>query len=336
MTLADAHGDVLCGLQVVETAIAVTSNIVGEKLEVSKDMDTYVRKLPLGPFLHIPALPLTFLFIIIPLWTIPLATVTGNTLILKPSERDPGAAKITAELCAHAGLPEGIVNAVHGTAPVVNRICDHGAIKAVSFVGGRLSRKTYTRGEATKKSKRAQANLSVKNYAIIPDANKNLALNSIIGAAFGAAGQKCMEVSVAVLVGAAQSWLPELVKRASKLNWPLISPASKARVTGLIAPCADEGGRIHLDGRNIQVPGYSAGNFVGPTVLEGTVGMRCYREEIFGPVLTVTTSDTLDDALDIINENKYGNARKFESGVHVGQVNINVLIPVALPSLRKQ
>jgi malonate-semialdehyde dehydrogenase (acetylating)/methylmalonate-semialdehyde dehydrogenase len=187
----------------------------------------------------------------------------------------------------------------------------------------------------------------------MPDANRNLALNSIIGAAFGAAGQRCMAVSVAVLVGAAQSWLPELVERASKLNvnggfekgadlGPLISPASKARVTGLIASCADEGGQIHLDGRNVQVPGYPAGNFVGPTVLEGTVGMRCYREEIFGPVLTVITSDTLDDALDIINENKYGNgaviftqsgatARKFESGVNVGQVGINVPIPVPLP-----
>ncbi|KAG1802445.1 methylmalonate semialdehyde dehydrogenase, partial [Suillus variegatus] len=137
----DAHGDVLCGLQVVETAIAVTSNIVGEKLEVSKDMDTDVRKLPLGVcarfVLKCPP--------IIPLWTIPLATITGNTLILKASKQDPGAGKITAELCAHAGLPEGIVNVVHGTTPVVNRICDHGAIKAVSFVGGRLSRKTYIR-----------------------------------------------------------------------------------------------------------------------------------------------------------------------------------------------
>ncbi|KAG0696027.1 Aldehyde/histidinol dehydrogenase [Suillus ampliporus] len=349
-TLADAHGDVLRGLQVVESAIGITSNIVGEKLEVSKDMDTEVRKLPLGvcasiaPF-NFPAM--------IPLWTIPLATVTGNTLILKPSERDPGAAMIIAELCARAGLPEGVVNVVHGTVPVVNRICDDEAIKAVSFVGGdRAGRHIYER--ATKNGKRVQANLGAKNHAVImPDSNKNLALNSILGAAFGAAGQRCMAVSVAVLVGTAQSWLPELVERASKLNvnggfekgadlGPLISPASKARVTDLISSCAEEGGRIHLDGRNVQVPGYPAGNFVGPTVLEGTVGMRCYREEIFGPVLTVITSDTLDDALSIINENRYGNgaviftqsgatARKFESEVNVGQVGINVPIPVPLP-----
>jgi len=289
----------------------------------------------------------------IPLWTIPLATVTGNTLILKPSERDPGAAMIIAELCARAGLPEGVVNVVHGTAPVVNRICDDEAIKAVSFVGGdRAGRHIYER--ATRNGKRVQANLGAKNHAVImPDANKNLALNSIIGAAFGAAGQRCMAVSVVVLVGTAQSWLPELAERASKLKvnggfekgadlGPLISPASKTRVTGLISSCADEGGRIHLDGRNIQVPGYTAGNFVGPTILEGTVDMRCYREEIFGPVLTVLTSDTLDDALSIINENKYGNgaviftqsgatARKFESEVNVGQVGINVPIPVPLP-----
>ncbi|KAF8846237.1 Methylmalonate-semialdehyde dehydrogenase [Paxillus ammoniavirescens] len=349
-TLADAHGDVLRGLQVVETAIGITSTLLGEKIEVSKDMDTEVRKVPLGvcasiaPF-NFPAM--------IPLWTIPMAAVTGNTLILKPSERDPGAAMIIAELCERAGLPAGVVNVVHGTVPTVNAICDHTAIKAISFVGGdRAGRHIYERG--TKNGKRVQANMGAKNHAVLmPDANKNFALNSIIGAAFGAAGQRCMAVSVVVLVGTAQSWLPELVERAKKLQvnggfesgadlGPLISPAAKKRVEGLIASAEEEGGRIHLDGRGISVPGYPNGNFVGPTIVEATTTMRCYREEIFGPALTVISADTLDDALDIINANSYGNgaviftqsgatARRFETEVNVGQVGINVPIPVPLP-----
>ncbi|KAH7912593.1 Aldehyde/histidinol dehydrogenase [Hygrophoropsis aurantiaca] len=349
-TLADAHGDVLRGLQVVETAVGITSTLLGDKLEVSKDMDTEVRKIPLGvcasiaPF-NFPAM--------IPLWTIPMAAVTGNTLILKPSERDPGAAMIIAELCERAGLPAGVVNIVHGTVPTVNAICDNPAIRAISFVGGdRAGKHIYERG--TKNGKRVQANLGAKNHAVLmPDANKNLALNSIIGAAFGAAGQRCMAVSVAVLVGDAQSWLPELVERAAKLNvnggfekgadlGPLISSAAKQRVTGLIASAEEEGGKIHLDGRGIKVPNYPNGNFVGPTVLEASTTMRCYREEIFGPVLTVISADTLDEALDIINKNRYGNgaviftqsgatARKFEHDVNVGQIGINVPIPVPLP-----
>jgi malonate-semialdehyde dehydrogenase (acetylating)/methylmalonate-semialdehyde dehydrogenase len=349
-TFADAHGDVLRGLQVVESAISATTSLMGEKLEVSKDMDTEVRRLPLGvcasiaPF-NFPAM--------IPLWTIPLATVTGNTLILKPSERDPGAAMIIAELCQRAGLPAGVLNVVHGSVPTVNAICDHPAIKAISFVGGdRAGKHIYERG--TSNGKRVQANLGAKNHAVVmPDANKNQALNSIIGAAFGAAGQRCMALSVALLVGEAQEWLPEIIERAQKLKvnggfeegadlGPLISPAAKERVTGLIASAEEQGGTIHLDGRGISVEGYPDGNFVGPTVIEASTEMRCYLEEIFGPVLIVIKADTLDAAIDIINKNKYGNgtaiftksgptARKFETHVNVGQIGVNVPIPVPLP-----
>jgi len=196
--------------------------------------------------------------------------------------------------------------------------------------------------------------MGAKNHAVImPDANKNLALNSIVGAAFGAAGQRCMAISVAVLVGSTQAWLSELIERAQKLSvnggfekdadlGPLISPAAKTRVSGLIASAEEQGGKIHLDGRGYQVPGYPEGNFVGPTIIEADTTMRCYQEEIFGPVLLVIPADTLDDALEIINSNKYGNgtaiftqsgptARKFESQVNVGQVGINVPIPVPLP-----
>ncbi|KAI0652283.1 methylmalonate-semialdehyde dehydrogenase [Trametes meyenii] len=349
-TYPDAQGDLLRGLQVVETATGIPTALLGQTIEVSKDMDTSTRRLPLGvcasiaPF-NFPAM--------IPLWTIPTALATGNTLVLKPSERDPGAAMIIAELCQRAGLPEGVLNVVHGTVPTVNAICDHPDIKAISFVGGdRAGKHIYERGRAT--GKRVQANLGAKNHAVLmPDANKNHALNSIIGAAFGAAGQRCMAISVAVLVGNSQSWIPELVERAKKLKvsqgfeqgadlGPVISPAAKQRITGLIASAEEEGGTIVLDGRGYQVPGYPDGNWVGPTVIEATATMRCYREEIFGPVLVMIKADTLDDALAIINKNKYGNgtaiftqsgatARKFEREVEVGQVGINVPIPVPLP-----
>ncbi|KAG9047786.1 hypothetical protein FS837_001494 [Tulasnella sp. UAMH 9824] len=349
-TYNDAQGDVLRGLQVVETACGIAGNMTGDKLEVSKDMDTYTRRVPLGvcasvaPF-NFPAM--------IPLWTIPLATCTGNTLVLKPSERDPGAAMIIAELCQRAGMPPGVLNVVHGTVGTVNNICDHPSIRAISFVGGdKAGKHIYERG--TQNGKRVQANLGAKNHALImPDCNKNLALNSIIGAAFGAAGQRCMAISVAVMVGTTKSWIPEIVERAKALKvnggfeqgadlGPLISPAAKQRVEGLIQSVADEGGKIHLDGRGIVVPGYEKGNFVGPTIVEAVTTMRAYKEEIFGPVLVLIEADTLDDAISIVNANKYGNgaaiftqsgatARKFESEVNVGQIGVNVPIPVPLP-----
>ncbi|KDQ16280.1 hypothetical protein BOTBODRAFT_30986 [Botryobasidium botryosum FD-172 SS1] len=349
-TFNDAHGDVLRGLQVIETACAASSTLLGDKLEVSKGMDTETRRVPLGvcasiaPF-NFPAM--------IPLWTMGLAAVTGNTLIVKPSERDPGAAMILAELAQRAGLPAGVFNVVHGTVPTVNAICDHPSIKAISFVGGdKAGKHIYERG--TKNGKRVQANLGAKNHGVImPDANKNLALNSLIGAAFGAAGQRCMALSVAVFVGSTREWIPELVERAKQLKvsggfeegtdlGPLISPFAKERVVKIISSVEEEGGKILLDGRKINVPGYENGNFVGPTVVEATTKMRCYTEEIFGPVLTCITADTLDEALEIINANKYGNgtsiftqsgatARKFENQVEVGQIGINIPIPVPLP-----
>ncbi|KIM47863.1 hypothetical protein M413DRAFT_61305 [Hebeloma cylindrosporum] len=353
-TLADAHGDLLRGLQVVETAAGITSTLMGEKLEVSKDMDTEIRKVPLGVFASIA--PFNFPAMI-PLWTIPLAAVTGNTLILKPSERDPGAAMMIAELCQRAGLPPGVLNVVHGGVPTVNAICDHPAIKGISFVGGdRAGKHIYDRG--TQNGKRVQAtcrNMGAKNHAILmPDANKNLAINSIVGAAFGAAGQRCMAISVAVIVGDLDAWLPGLVERAQALKvnggfepqtdvGPLISPGAKDRVTGLIASAEADGGKIILDGRNIKVPeSYPYGNFVGPTIILGNTSMKSYQTEIFGPVLVVLQAESLDDAIEIINKNRYGNgaaiftqsgatARRFETEVNVGQLGINVPIPVPLP-----
>jgi malonate-semialdehyde dehydrogenase (acetylating) / methylmalonate-semialdehyde dehydrogenase len=269
-TFADAKGDVLRGLQVCETACGITTQLTGEVIEVAKDMETRSYREPLGvvaaicPF-NFPAM--------IPLWSVPLATVTGNCLILKPSERDPGAAMIIAELCKEAGFPEGVVNVVHGAARTVDFILDEPAIKAISFVGSnRAGEYIFTRGSAN--GKRVQANLGAKNHAaVLPDCNKNHALNSIAGAAFGAAGQRCMALSTLVLVGETKEWMPELAERAKNLTMnggfekdadlgPLISPQSKKRVEDLITSAEEEGATILLDGRGQKPAKYPNGNWV--------------------------------------------------------------------------
>jgi malonate-semialdehyde dehydrogenase (acetylating)/methylmalonate-semialdehyde dehydrogenase len=269
-TLADARGDVLRGLQVCETACGITTQLTGEVIEVAKDMETRSYREPLGvvaaicPF-NFPAM--------IPLWSVPLATVTGNCLILKPSERDPGATMIIAELCKEAGFPDGVVNIVHGAAKTVDYIIDEPAIKGISFVGSnRAGEYIYTRASAN--GKRCQANLGAKNHAaVLPDCNKNHALNAIAGAAFGAAGQRCMALSTLVMVGETKDWLPELAERAKALTMnggfeegadlgPLISPESKKRVEDLIQSAEDEGATILLDGRGQKPEKYPNGNWV--------------------------------------------------------------------------
>lgn len=210
----------------------------------------------------------------IPLWSIPVATITGNTLILKPSERDPGAAMILAELAREAGYPDGVINIVHGSAKTVDFIIDEPAIKAISFVGSnKAGEYIFARGSA--KGKRVQANLGAKNHAaVLPDANKNQALNSIAGAAFGAAGQRCMALSALVMVGETKDWLPEVAERAKKLNvnggfeegadlGPLISPQARERIESIITSAEEEGATILLDGRGYKPEKYPNGNWVG-------------------------------------------------------------------------
>ncbi|KAL2416495.1 Methylmalonate-semialdehyde dehydrogenase [acylating], mitochondrial [Exophiala dermatitidis] len=350
-TFADAKGDVLRGLQVCETACGITTQITGEVIEVARDMETRSYREPLGvvaaicPF-NFPAM--------IPLWSVPLATVTGNTLILKPSERDPGAAMIIAELCKEAGFPDGVINVVHGAAKTVDFIIDEPAIKAISFVGSnRAGEYIYTRGSA--QGKRVQANLGAKNHAaVLPDCNKNHALNAIAGAAFGAAGQRCMALSTLVMIGETKEWLPELAERAKNLRMdggfeegadlgPLISPQSKKRVEDLIQSAEDEGATILLDGRGKTPPKYPNGNFIAPTIITNVKPhMKCYTEEIFGPVLVCLNVDTTEEAIDLINSNPYGNgaaiftrsgptASLFQKNLEAGQIGINVPIPVPLP-----
>ena len=290
----------------------------------------------------------------IPLWCIPIATVTGNTLILKPSERDPGAAMILAELVAKAGFPPGVVNIIHGAHRAVNFILDEPAIKAVSFVGGnKAGEYIFSRGSAN--GKRVQANLGAKNHAaVLPDANKNHFINSVVGAAFGAAGQRCMALSTLVCVGETKEWIAEIAESAKALSvnggfeegadlGPVISPQNKARIEDLIASAEKEGATILLDGRGFKPAKYPNGNWVGPTIITNvTTDMRCYKEEIFGPVLVCLNVDSLDDAVELINKNEYGNgtavftssgptAETFRRSIEAGQVGINVPIPVPLP-----
>nr|KAJ3404048.1 hypothetical protein HK105_003968 [Polyrhizophydium stewartii] len=350
-TFPDAKGDVLRGLQVVEAACGIPTSLLGEKLAVARDMDTYTIREPLGvtagiaPF-NFPAM--------IPLWMFPLSIACGNTMVLKPSERDPGATMILAKLAEEAGVPKGVLNVVQGGVDTVNYMCDEPAIKAISFVGSDHAGKyIYERG--TKNGKRVQANLGAKNHGVImPDANKNHTLNQLVGAAFGAAGQRCMALSTVVFVGESKEWLPELVERSRKLVvtsgfdkdadlGPMITPQALKRAEDLIQSGIDEGAEVILDGRGHKPKGFENGNFLAPTIISGVkTHMRCYQEEIFGPVLVCLFVDTLDEAIELINNNRYGNgtaiftnsgsvARKFQEEIDVGQVGINVPIPVPLP-----
>ncbi|XP_069116535.1 probable methylmalonate-semialdehyde/malonate-semialdehyde dehydrogenase [acylating], mitochondrial [Argopecten irradians] len=351
-TLIDAEGDVLRGLQVVEHCCSIPSLQLGETLSgIAKDMDTMTYRMPLGvvagitPF-NFPAM--------IPLWMFPMALTCGNTVVMKPSERDPGACMMLVEMAKEAGVPDGVVNVIHGRHDSVNFICDHPDIRAISFVGSdQAGSHIYERG--SKNGKRVQSNMGAKNHGVIlPDANKENTLNQLVGAAFGAAGQRCMALSTAIFVGEAKEWIPEFIEKAKKLQvnaghepnadlGPLISPAAKQRVLDLVQSGVDEGADILLDGRDCLVKGYEKGNFVGPTLLHNVKpDMTCYKEEIFGPVLVSMEVDTLDDAIDCINNNPYGNgtaifttngaaARKFTMETDVGQVGVNVPIPVPLP-----
>ncbi|HHQ4508154.1 TPA: CoA-acylating methylmalonate-semialdehyde dehydrogenase [Aeromonas hydrophila] len=350
--LADAKGDVWRGIEVVEQACAIASQTLGETMgNVARRVDGHSWVQPLGVCLGIT--PFNFPAMI-PLWMFPLAVACGNGFVLKPSEQDPLTPMRLAELFAEAGAPKGILSVVHGSAEQVDALLAHPDIKAVSFVGSaRVGGHVYR--STTSQLKRAQCFVGAKNHMVImPDANKAQVLSNLVGAGVGAAGQRCMAISVAVFVGSAREWIPELAAEFAKVKpgvWhdpeaaygPLISPEAKVRVEGLIETGIAEGAECLLDGRFCDVPGYPVGNWVGPTLFRGvTPEMRIYQEEIFGPVLACLEVASLDEALALINDNPYGNgtsiftgcgaaARKFRHEVAVGQVGINVPIPVPLP-----
>ena len=351
-TIADAEGDIFRGLEVVEHACSIGTLQMGEFAEnVAGGVDTYTLRQPIGvcagitPF-NFPAM--------IPLWMFPMAIACGNTFVLKPSEQDPLSTMLLVELAIEAGVPAGVLNVVHGGKDVVDALCTHKDIKAVSFVGS-TAVGTHVYDLAGRHGKRVQSMMGAKNHAVVlPDANREQTLNALVGAGFGAAGQRCMATSVVVMVGAAKQWLPELKALAQKLKvnagsepgtdvGPVISKWAKARILELIESGVQEGAKLELDGRDISVPGFEQGNFVGPTLFSGvTTRMRIYTEEIFGPVLVVLEVDTLDQAIALVNANPFGNgtglftqsgaaARKFQSEIDVGQVGINIPIPVPVP-----
>ncbi|WLG95192.1 CoA-acylating methylmalonate-semialdehyde dehydrogenase [Pseudomonas sp. FP198] len=351
-TIADAEGDIFRGLEVVEHACSIGTLQMGEFAEnVAGGVDTYTLRQPIGvcagitPF-NFPAM--------IPLWMFPMAIACGNTFVLKPSEQDPLSTMLLVELAIEAGVPPGVLNVVHGGKDVVDALCTHKDIKAVSFVGS-TAVGAHVYDLAGRHGKRVQSMMGAKNHAVVlPDANREQTLNALVGAGFGAAGQRCMATSVVVMVGAARQWLPELKALAQKLKvnagsepgtdvGPVISKRAKARILELIESGVQQGAKLELDGRDISVPGFEQGNFVGPTLFSGvTTDMRIYTEEIFGPVLVVLEVDTLDQAIALVNANPFGNgtglftqsgaaARKFQSEIDVGQVGINIPIPVPVP-----
>ncbi|MCD5985111.1 CoA-acylating methylmalonate-semialdehyde dehydrogenase [Pseudomonas sp. CDFA 610] len=351
-TLADAEGDIFRGLEVVEHACSVGTLQMGEFAEnVASGVDTYTLRQPIGvcagitPF-NFPAM--------IPLWMFPMAIACGNTFVLKPSEQDPLSTMLLVELAVEAGIPAGVLNVVHGGKEVVDAICTHQDIKAISFVGS-TAVGTHVYDLAGQHGKRVQAMMGAKNHAVVlPDANREQTLNALVGAGFGAAGQRCMATSVVVLVGASRQWLPDLKALAQKLKvnaghepgtdiGPVISRRARQRIVDLIESGVREGATLELDGRDISVPGYEGGNFVGPTLFSGvTTDMQIYTQEIFGPVLVVIEVNTLDDAIALVNANPFGNgtglftqsgaaARKFQNEIDVGQVGINIPIPVPVP-----
>ncbi|KFZ29571.1 methylmalonate-semialdehyde dehydrogenase [Pseudidiomarina atlantica] len=351
-TFDDAKGDVWRGIEVVEHAANIPSLLMGETVEnVARGIDSYSYTQPLGvcagitPF-NFPAM--------IPLWMFPLAIACGNTFILKPSEQDPLTPTRLVELFEQAGAPKGVLQVLHGGKEQVDFILDEPAIRAISFVGSvPVGQYIYRRG--TENMKRVQAFAGAKNHCVImPDANKSQVISNLVGASVGAAGQRCMAISVAVFVGAAQEWIPEVAAELAKVRpgaWdnkdaaygPLISPQAKQRVENFIEQGVKEGAELLVDGRNCQVEGFPNGNWVGPTMFSGvTTDMEIYKNEIFGPVLCATGTDTLEDAIALVNANPYGNgtsiftasgaaARKYQHEVEVGQVGINIPIPVPLP-----
>jgi malonate-semialdehyde dehydrogenase (acetylating)/methylmalonate-semialdehyde dehydrogenase len=351
-TFEDAKGDVWRGIEVAEHACNVASLLMGETMEnVARNIDTYSYTQPLGvcagitPF-NFPAM--------IPLWMFPLSIACGNTFILKPSEQDPMTPQRLVELFVEAGAPKGVLQLVHGDKTAVDILLRDPAIKAISFVGS-VNVGQYIYKTGTDNLKRVQAFAGAKNHCVImPDASKQHVINNLVGASVGAAGQRCMAISVAIFVGAAKEWIPELKEALAKVRpglWnddnaaygPVISPAAKERVLKLIAQGKEEGADCLLDGSDFTVEGYESGNWIGPTMFDKvTTDMSIYKEEIFGPVLCCMETDSLDEAIALVNSSPYGNgtsiftasgaaARKYQHEIEVGQVGINVPIPVPLP-----
>ncbi|MGY4749089.1 CoA-acylating methylmalonate-semialdehyde dehydrogenase [Pannonibacter sp. Q-1] len=347
----DALGEVARGIEVVEFACGIPHLLKGDfARNVGPAIDSYCDRQPLGvvagitPF-NFPAM--------VPLWMYPISVACGNTFILKPSERDPSAVMVVYELFREAGFPEGVLNVVHGGKEAVDVLLTHPDVKAVSFVGSTpIAEYVYATGTAH--GKRVQALGGAKNHMIImPDADMDQAADALMGAGYGSAGERCMAISVAVPIGekTADALIERLVPRVQALKigpatdkdaemGPVITEAHKRKVLGYIDQGVKEGAELLVDGRGFSLQGYENGYFVGGTLFDRvTPDMTIYKEEIFGPVLSVVRAKGYDEALDLINTHEYGNgtaiftrdgdaARAFADRIEVGMVGINVPIPV--------
>src|SRR3569832_898772 len=349
--LADSRGDVQRGLEVIEYACGIPQALKGEYTQgAGPGIDVYSMRQPLGigagitPF-NFPAM--------IPMWMFGMAIACGNAFVLKPSERDPSVPNRLAELMKEAGLPDGILNVVHGDKEMVDAILDHPDIGAISFVGSSdIAQYIYARGTAN--GKRVQAFGGAKNHGIVmPDADLDQVVNDLAGAAFGSAGERCMALPVVVPVGdktadaLRERLIPAIealrvgVSTAAEAHYgPVVTAAHKAKIENWIQTGVDEGAELVVDGRGFQLQGHEEGFFIGPSLFDRvTPDMQSYKEEIFGPVLQMVRAKDFEEALRLPSEHQYGNgvaiftrnghaAREFAARVNVGMVGINVPIPV--------
>ena len=348
----DAQGEVTRGIDIVEFACGVPQLLKGDFTDqVSTGIDNWTLRQPLGVVAGIT--PFNFPCMV-PMWMYPVAIACGNTFILKPSERDPSASILMAELFTQAGLPPGVFNVVQGDKVAVDALLTHPDVKALSFVGSTpIAQYIYETG--AHHGKRVQALGGAKNHMVVmPDADIDQAVDALIGAAYGSAGERCMAISVAVLVGdVADKIIPKLAERAKTLKvkngmeldaemGPIVTRQALERIEGYIATGVQEGAKLVVDGRGLKVPGHEQGFFTGGTLFDHvTPEMRIYKEEIFGPVLSCVRVHDLKESVELINAHEFGNgvacftsdgnvAREFSRRIQVGMVGINVPIPVPM------
>ena len=347
--LSDALGEVTRGQEVVEFACGIPYLLKGGYSEgVSTEVDVYSIRQPLGvvaiisPF-NFPAM--------VPMWFFPIAIAAGNTVVVKQSEKDPSAINLIAQMWKEAGLPDGVFNVVHGDKVAVDRLIEHPDVKSISFVGSTpIARYIYEKGTA--QGKRIQALGGAKNHMLVlPDADLDLAADAAVNAGFGSAGERCMAISVLVAVEPiADQIIQKISERMSKLNTgdgtrgadmgPLVTRVHRDKVASYIETGVAQGAKLVVDGRNPKVNGESNGFWLGPTLFDGVdSSMSIYKEEIFGPVLSVVRVKTYNEGVSLINAHPYGNgtaiftndggaARKFQNEIQVGMIGINVPIPV--------
>lgn len=350
--LSDAIGEVSRGIDIIEFACGIPQLLKGDYTDqVSTGMDNWTLRQPLGVVAGIT--PFNFPCMV-PCWMFPVAIAAGNCFILKPSERDPSASLLMARLLQEAGLPDGVFNVVQGDKAVVDALLHHPDIRAVSFVGSTpIANYIYETG--ARLGKRVQALGGAKNHMVVmPDADIDQAVDALVGAGYGSAGERCMAISVAVLVGdVADKIVPKLAERAKALvikngmepdaeMGPIVTGQALERIEGYIALGVEEGAELLVDGRNYKVPGHESGFFTGGTLFDHvTPDMRIYKEEIFGPVLSCVRVKDFTEAVRLVNAHEFGNgvacytqdgnvAREFSRRIEVGMVGINVPIPVPM------